>query len=100
MSALSKTQVMNSINTLERLLAYALLAAARCNPTLEYVESENNTVRVVDVGLAAASDGTIRLIGRVSIPLAADYATNTSVPLYMHAQEISNVQVPAAYIQA
>jgi hypothetical protein len=99
MSALTKTQVMNTINTAERLAAYVLLLLARVNPTLEYVESENNTVKVVDVGLAAASDGSIRLIGRVSIPLAADYATNTSVPLYMHAQEISNVAVPAAYIQ-
>ncbi|NJK51238.1 glucose-6-phosphate dehydrogenase [Candidatus Gracilibacteria bacterium] len=99
MSALTKAQIKNEINTAERLAAYAILLLSRCNPTLEYIEAENNTVRVVDVGIAAAADGSIRLIGRISIPLAPDYATNTSVPLYMHAQEISNVAVPAAYLQ-
>lgn len=99
MSSLTKTQVPNGINTAERLAAYAMLVLSRINPSAEYLEAENLTVRIIDLGIAQAADGSRRLIGRISIPLAADYDTNTSVPLYMHAQEISNVQVPAAYIQ-
>ena len=100
MSSLTKTQVPNSINTAERLAAYALLVLSRVNPSLEYLEAENTTIRVVDVGIAQAADGTRRLIGRVSIPLADNYDTDLTTPLYMKANEISNVAVPTAYIQA
>lgn len=99
MSALTKAQVPNGINTAERLCAYAMLVLSRVNPSLEYVEADNLTVRVVDVGIAQAADGSRRLIGRISIPLAVDYDTNTTQPLYMQVQEISNVVVPPAYIQ-
>lgn len=99
MSSLTKTQVPNGINTAERLAAYAMLVLSRVNPSLEYVEAENLTVRVVDVGIAQAADGSRRLIGRISIPLEVDYDTNTTQPLYMQVQEISNVSVPAAYLQ-
>lgn len=100
MSSLTKAQVPNGINTAERLCAYSMLVLSRVNPSLEYVEADNLTVRVVDVGIAQAADGSRRLIGRISIPLAPDYDTNTTQPLYMQVQEISNVVVPPAYIQA
>ena len=99
MSALIKAQVPNGINTAERLAAYVMLVLSRVNPSMEYLEAENLTIRVVDVGIAQGADGSRRLIGRISLPLADDYDTNTTVPLYMHAKELSNVAIPPAYIQ-
>jgi hypothetical protein len=100
MTALSNTQRPVGINTLERHIAYDLLLLAKLNPDLKIIEQAGATVRAVEVVISPADDGTIRLIGRVSIPIDSDYANNLSQPLYMAAKDISNVTVPASWKQS
>ncbi|MBR8828485.1 MAG: hypothetical protein DSM107014_11400 [Gomphosphaeria aponina SAG 52.96 = DSM 107014] len=100
MSALANNQRPAGINTLERHLAYDVLLLARLNPSLRIVEQAGSTTRAVEVVLSPADDGSIRLIARLSLPVDPNYANDTSQPLYMWAQELSNVAIPANWKQA
>ncbi|MBR8828777.1 MAG: hypothetical protein DSM107014_12895 [Gomphosphaeria aponina SAG 52.96 = DSM 107014] len=100
MSTLANNQRPAGINTLERHLAYDLLLLARLNPDLRVMEQAGSTVRAVEVVLTPADDGSIRLVARISLPIDPNYSNDITQPLYMWAQELSNVTIPGNWKQA
>ena len=92
------TDIPSNINTLERLAAWAIMSLRRVNPTLRVIEvSEETPVQVAQAALVQADDGTIRFFGRVSIPVAADYAEDNTVKLWMKSEELSNTVLPEPF---
>lgn len=100
MTTLTNAQRPTGIDTVERHLAYDLLLLARLNPDLKIIEQPGQTVKAVEVVLTPADDGTVRLVGRVSIALDPDYAIDLTQPLYMQALDLSNTSVPDDWKQA
>lgn len=94
------TDIPSNINTLERLATWAIISLQQVNPTLKVIEvSQEAPVHVAQAALVQADDGTIRFFGRVSIPMADDYAADNSVKLWMKSEEFGNIALPAAYKQ-
>ena len=92
------TDIPTNINTLEKLAAWTGLALERVNPTLKLLESPDaEPQRVAQAVLIRADDATHRMIIRVSIPIADDYASNSTVKFWQNANELSNVALPTAY---
>lgn len=92
------TQIPLTVNTVERYVAHAILLMNSLYAALTYQELPGALLeRVCDVNIVTAADGTIRLIGRVSIPLDPAYVTG-SAKLWAYAQEINEVaNIPVAY---
>jgi len=84
-------------SSLERLGAWALLALARCNPDLDILEESGAQTRAVQVGIIVDDTGVPRLVGRISIALNADYATDTSSKLWAKALELSTTTLPTGF---
>ena len=98
MSALDPTtQLPAGFTTLEQLAVYAALVMGAVNPDLEYLLDDTTTEKVADLATVTAADGTIRLIGRISVPLDPEYSTN-GLTLWANAQEVSNVTIPARFL--
>lgn len=91
------TQIPNSIVTLEQLAAWCLLTLSRINPTLAVLESDVRSELAVQTGIFTAADESQRLLLRASIKLDPDYTSDRSKKLWMFAEELSNVQVPASF---
>lgn len=83
--------------SLEKLAAWAMLALSRCNPDLDVLEVDGSATRAVDLGIIVDSTGTPRLVGRISLALAADYAENASTKLWAKAQDLSSVALPSGF---
>lgn len=93
------TDIPSSINTLERLAAWSILALARANPTLKILEtSASEPERAAQAALIRAEDDTLRLIARASLPIDPAYSENNTVKFWMHTQEISNTSLPVAFL--
>lgn len=97
MTDLTPSEIPDVIDTAEELTAYALMLLARVNPDLRILEVQGESTQAVQLSVTKADDGSDRLIGRVSIALNPEYATDTSVPLYAQAKELSNVAAPSAF---
>ena len=97
MTAFVTSNIPSNINTVEKLQAWCGLLLARINPTLAVLEQPNQQgERVCQSSLFRASDGTLRLVVRVSIPINDDYDTATT-KVWESAQAISATSIPAAY---
>lgn len=99
MTAIDVTaDIPSNINTLERLAVWAVVALRRVNPTLQVLELPGGQPeRAAQAAIIQADDDTIRMFGRISIPLDSGYAETNGVKLWMHAQELSNTALPAAF---
>lgn len=94
------TDIPSSINTLERLAMWTIMALRRVNPTLSVIEiADVPSEKVVQTALVQADDNTIRFIGRVSLEIPADYADDNTQKLWIKPKEFSNTALPAAYKQ-
>ena len=94
------TDIPSSINTLERLAMWSLMALRRVNPTLSIIEIANQPAeKAAQTALVQADDNTIRFIGRVSLEIPNDYAEDNSVKLWIKAKELSNTALPESYKQ-
>lgn len=92
------TDIPTNINTLERLAAWAIMSLRRVNPTQKVLEVADSTpIQTIQAALVQADDGTVRFFGRVSIPVASDYAEDNVNKLWMKAEEISNTVLPEAF---
>lgn len=98
MTALTlSSDIPNNINTLERLICWAGLALRRVNPVASVLETPGAYAEpVAQTVLLKADDNTIRLVVRVSVPIDPAYAEST-LKFWMHAQELSNTVLPAAF---
>ena len=94
------TDIPTSINTLERLATWAILALRRVNPTQQVLEIPGgNPERVIQAAIIQADDDTIRFFGRVSIAIENDYAEDNVNKLWMKSLELSNTVLPDAFKQ-
>ena len=92
------TDVPSQINTLERLTAWCIFALKACNPDLRVVEVSNLEGELVaQASIFQADSGSIRIVGRASIEIDPNYASDTTQKLWQHAQELSNTELPAAF---
>jgi hypothetical protein len=94
------TETPNSIDSAEKLAAWILLLLNNLYGTLSYQELPGALLeRVCDVNIIRAADGTIRLIGRVSIELNEDFMSATSQKMWTFAEGFGdgNATIPAAY---
>ena len=98
MTALTKDQIPNQINTVERLMAWAGLALGFLNPTKSIIEAAGEgSERVVQSFVLRAGDGTERLIIRVALPLDENWRSNDTDAFWLMVNDLENVDLPAAY---
>lgn len=92
------TDIPASINTLERLTAWAIMSLRRVNPTARVLEvAEEAPVQVIQSAIVQADDGSVRFFGRVSIPIESDYAEDNTNKLWLKAEEITNTVLPDGF---
>lgn len=98
MTAIQISDIPSTATTsLERLVAWGVLALNRVNPDGETIEESGITIKTSQVGVIIDNFGQPRLIGRVSIQLDQDYASNSATKLWAKAQELSQVAIPTNY---
>jgi hypothetical protein len=84
-------------SSLERLGAWTLLALSRCNPDLDVLEETGTATRAVQVGIIVDDTGVPRLVGRISIALASNYAEDNTSKLWAKALELSTTALPTGF---
>jgi hypothetical protein len=84
-------------STLERLACWALLALARVNPDLDVLEPEDSSTRAVQASLIIDDTGAPRLVGRISLQLNSDYATDSTSKLWAKTLEFSQTALPTGF---
>lgn len=91
------TDMPAGIETLEAYVAHGLLTLHNLFSTLTYQELPGALLeRVCDVNVVTAADGTIRLIGRVSLIVDPSWVTG-STKLWGHINEFQEASIPPAY---
>lgn len=100
MTTLTKTQIPDSINTVERLLLWASFILQKNNPTKAIVEQPNtDPVNVATLTVFRADDQSMRILSRIDLEIESNYAESL-LPLWLSAKELSNTSIPADYLQA
>lgn len=92
------TDLPDSINSIEKLAAWANGALYQLHKNSRYQESDESPL----VPLVTAQDGlaankTERVIFRVSLPLNDDWRTSEN-PFYSEVQDISNAAIPPSFL--
>lgn len=96
MSALTNAQI-PAINTVEQLIAYSGLLMSRINPTVAYLETENQSIKACQVTIGKAADGKELLIIRTAIPLTPEWDSDKTKPIWQLVAVVSDTAVPPAY---
>lgn len=93
------TDIPPGINSLERLLAWAAVTCHDLNRGVFYKETDDSegSVPVATAGIVEAADGTDRLIIRFAIPMDTGWRSDSSQKLWMFADEVRDVVIPAAF---
>lgn len=91
------TDIPSQINTLEKLAAWAGLALARCNPSARLLEDPNAfPQRICETVMVKADDNTLRLVVRLSLPVADGHAEATT-KFWESINVVSDTVLPAAF---
>lgn len=91
------TDIPSSVNTIEKLAAWAVLALARCNPDAKILEIPGQpSVEVALATLLKASDGSIRYVVRASLPVNPAYG-ETAAKFWNNITDVSTTALPAAF---
>lgn len=100
MTQVTKTQIPNNINTIERLLLWCSFILQKNNPTKAIVEQPNtDPINVATVTQFRADDQSLRILSRIDLEIESDYAEST-LPLWLSAKELSNTAIPQDYQQS
>lgn len=98
MTAITLANIPNAIVTLEQLVVWNALSLATVNPTLAILEQENLAQLAAQSAIFTAADNSIRMMIRCSIPLDPAFRYDRTKKLWLFANELSNVALPAAYL--
>lgn len=91
------TDIPSSVNTVEKLACWAVMALARCNPDAKILEIPGQpSVEVALATLLRASDGSTRYVVRASLPVQPGYG-ETAAKWWNNINEFSTTALPAAY---
>jgi hypothetical protein len=93
---LASNQIPSSINTVEKMVAWAGLLLHRGNPTLKVNESLNYSDFAAQASLFTAQDGTTRLVIRCCIEVDPAFA-EANAKLWTQVKSMSEQAIPAAY---
>lgn len=93
----ASTDLPSNINSLEKLALWVGTALERVNPTSSVLESPGIPSRVAQAAIIRADDGSKRVVIRLSLPLAEDYASNNTVKFWQNALDLSNTALPSAF---
>lgn len=97
MTAFATSQIPASVNTLEKLVAWAGLALTTINPTLAANETPGSQpVNVAQTAFFRDSTGQLRLTIRASLPVAESYSTSTT-KFWTNIQDLNNATIPSGY---
>jgi hypothetical protein len=97
MTAFSTADLPASVNTLEKLVAWANGAFYDLHKNTEYQESEGAAlVPIVTMQDGKAANKTERVISRVSLEVADNWRTD-SQPFWVNVQSVSSVAIPSDY---
>lgn len=97
MSSFSTSNIPSNINSVEKLAAWVGLLLNTMNPTLSVLEQEGQSAqRVAQASFFRATDGSLRLSLRLSLPVSSSYATSTA-KFWEDIQELSATAIPSAF---
>jgi hypothetical protein len=98
MTAIAKADIPDTCNTVERLAAWAILTLRRINPTERVIEVDDEAPqRVAVASILEDSTTNVRMLGRLSLPMNADFASS-ELALWELVEDISNTQIPPEYL--
>lgn len=102
MVALAKSQIPNDVASLEELLAWAASALFEAHGADRVLEIEGiAAVPACEYTLINAPGGDLRLVTRVSLPVAKAILTDTSKKPWKHITPFAgNLALPTGYAQA
>lgn len=87
-----------SVNTVEKLAAWANGVLYQLHKNTRYQESDDSPlVPVITAQDGLAADKSERIIFRASLPLSTEWRTQTT-KFWQEAQEISNVEIPTSFL--
>ncbi|BDA68217.1 No_hits_found [Calothrix sp. PCC 7716] len=97
MTAFSKTQLPNSVDTLEELAVWAILSLSHINSDLIVIEGAGSTERAAQAGVFyVESDKKYRFLGRVSVEMSKNYLSGND-GMWNYAQPLSSVEIPTIF---
>lgn len=98
MTAFDKTTDLPlSVDTLEKLVTWALLATYKLHKTDEVLEADEvGLVPVITLQQGLAADETERLIFRISLELNPDWSTNAA-KLWTQTMIFANAAIPVSF---
>lgn len=97
MTPLTKAQIPNSINTVEKLAAWATVLLAQLYPEQTALEGDGAAERVAQFGTYyVPNNNTNRILARVSLPIANDYLT-TGAKVWDATTSLGESTIPANF---
>lgn len=97
MTAFAKSQLPDTVNTLEELATWAILALSHLNSDLIVIEGAGSTERAAQAGIFyVESDKKYRFLGRVSIEMDKNYLSG-SAGMWNYAQPLSSAAIPTIF---
>jgi hypothetical protein len=97
---LDKTLIPDEIDTVERLAAWCLAIMGRAYVNKKFQEVDNGPLeRAVTANPFTAGDDREYYGFRGALPLNAAYSSDKTKALYMHVDEIAEVEIPAAFLK-
>lgn len=91
------TDIPSNIDTLERLVVWAVYSLAFVNPTVGVLEAPDRAEKVAQAAIFQAADDTYRVLLRACLPISADFMSDRTIKAWMHTLQVSNVALPAAF---
>lgn len=91
------TSIPSNIATLEQLHVWTGLSLGYLNPTLAVLESANNPQKSVQTQIFQAADDYNYLLIRSLIRYDPNFVSDRTKKLWMFAQDLSNVALPAGF---
>ncbi len=97
MTAFTKAQMPDSIDTLEEVAVWAISTLSFVNADVTAIEGPGISERAAQAGIFyVESDKKYRFLGRVSVAMSAEYLSGNN-KLWNYAQELSNTQIPTIF---
>lgn len=100
MSGISLSTLSQNLNiaTVEQLHVYTGMLLNRMNPSLRVLETQDGSVFAAEFNIFTIADGSQRVITRTSLEIDPTYSSDKTKKLWMFVNELTNTQVPSAFL--
>lgn len=97
MTAFAKTQLPDSVDSLEELAVWAISALSYINADTTAIEGPGISERTAQAGIFyVESDKKYRFLGRVSIQMSSEYLSGNN-KMWNYAQPLATTSIPAIF---